>query len=342
MKIAALQIPAYELFDLSPDLVCVADEDGYFQWINKQVCDTLEYTREELLELPISFFIHEADKESTARERLKMIKGKALTNFHNRYISKSGKIIWLEWTSIFINHQSVVFAIAKNITERKEKELRIEERYEKIKSMASHFKNRIESDRKYLAVELHEELAQLAVVIKLDVSWIHEHIAESDPELAKRAEQVLVATGLLLDTIKRIAFSVSPSTLEDLGLNETLYWLCREFTLLNKINCNFNSVINDESINAEQQLDIFRICQESLRNIMQHAKADEVNVDLIEEGNRIVMNIQDNGTGFNTADIAHQPGITLMRELASSINGKFQIESTPGYGTQVKFSVRKY
>lgn len=341
MKIAALQIPAYELFDLSPDLVCVADEDGYFQWINQQVCDTLEYSREELLELPISYFIHEADKESTARERVKMIQGKALTNFHNRYISKSGKIIWLEWTSIFINHQSVVFAIAKNITERKEKEMKIEERYEKIKLMASHFKNRIESDRKYLAVELHEELAQLAAVIKLDVSWIHEHIAESDPELAKRAEQLIVATGLLLETIKRMAFSVSPSTLEDLGLNETLYWLCREFTLLNKISCNFNSEINDENINAEQQLDFFRVCQEALRNIMQHAKADEVNVDLTEDESRVMMKIHDNGIGFNTADIKHQPGITLMRELASSINGKFYIESTPGYGTLIKFSVKK-
>ena len=338
MKLAVLQIPAYELFDLSPDLVCVADEDGYFQWINQQVCDTLEYSREELLKRPISDFIFEGDKEITAGERRRMLNGKALTNFHNRYISKSGKIVWLEWTSIFINHQSVVFAIAKNITERKEKELKIEERYEKIKSMASHFKNRIESDRKYLAVELHEELAQLAVVIKMDVNWLHDQLAEADPEYTKRTEQALLATDLLLDTIKRIAFSVSPSTLQDIGLNETLYWLCREFTLLNKINCNFLSDINDEGLNPEKQLDFFRVCQEALRNIMQHAKADEVDVQLSQSGEKILMEISDNGIGFNINEISHRPGITLMKALASSINGDFEITSEPGFGTQIKFS----
>ncbi len=341
MKIATLHIPPFELFDLSPDLVCVAGEDGYFQWINQQVCDTLEYARDELMEKPISTFIHEDDREITARERQKMLKGKALTNFHNRYITKSGRTVWLEWTSIHINHQSVVFAIAKNITERKEREQKIEERYEKIKSMASHFKKRIESDRKYIAAELHEELAQLAVVIKMDITWLHENVADTDSEISRRTEQALLATGLLIDTIKRIAFSVSPSTLEDLRLNETLYWLCREFSVLNKINCNYLSYINDESINAEQQMDFFRVCQESLRNIMQHSKADVVDVHLCDDAEYIIMEITDNGIGFKIDEISHQPGITLMRQLASSINGNFQIKSIPGAGTEIKFSIRK-
>jgi len=109
-------------FELSPDLLCIAGYDGYFKKINPAVSKTLGYTNEELFASPISSFIHPDDKVLTARRRSALTDGEPLLNFENRYIAKSGAIIWLSWTSMPIKRDKLVFAIAKNITYRKQVE----------------------------------------------------------------------------------------------------------------------------------------------------------------------------------------------------------------------------
>lgn len=106
-------------FENTPALVCVASEDGFFKSINKAVVNKLGYTKEELLSIPIFSLIYPDDKELTSKTRQEMLLGKPLINFENRYITKSGEIIWFQWTSIFLPHKKMVFAIAKDITEKK-------------------------------------------------------------------------------------------------------------------------------------------------------------------------------------------------------------------------------
>ena len=99
------QISAMELtpfFELTPDLVCIAGKDGYLKKVNQSVIDKLGYTKEELLCRPVNEFIHPDDRSTTAAEREKLIKGQPLLNFQNRYITKEGAVIWLEWTSIYL------------------------------------------------------------------------------------------------------------------------------------------------------------------------------------------------------------------------------------------------
>lgn len=109
-------------FDLSPDLLCIAGFDGYFKKINPIVSKTLGYTNEELFARPIDDFVYPADREITSKKRDNIIKDNALFNFENRYLTKSGEIVWLSWTSMPIPSEQVVFAIAKNVTHRKKLE----------------------------------------------------------------------------------------------------------------------------------------------------------------------------------------------------------------------------
>ncbi|WP_339655528.1 helix-turn-helix domain-containing protein [uncultured Salegentibacter sp.] len=110
------------LFDVTPDLLCIAGFDGYFRKINPAVIKTLEYSKEELLKYPITSFVHQEDKEATDKSRAQVIGRKPLLHFENRYISKSGKTIWLTWTSMGIPSKELVFGIAKDITYRKKLE----------------------------------------------------------------------------------------------------------------------------------------------------------------------------------------------------------------------------
>jgi PAS domain S-box-containing protein len=107
-------------FELSPDLFCVAGYDGYFKKINQAVATTLGYTKEELFAAPINSFVHPADQGITNLKRKEIHNGQPLLNFENRYLTKSGETVWLSWTSMPIKRDELVFAIAKNITYRKQ------------------------------------------------------------------------------------------------------------------------------------------------------------------------------------------------------------------------------
>lgn len=109
-------------FELTPDLVCIAGFDGYFKKINPAVKEVLGYSYEELYSFPINHFIYDEDKEITAQERSELLKSIPLVNFENRYLTKSGEIVWLSWTSQPVMEEEIVFAIARDITHKKELE----------------------------------------------------------------------------------------------------------------------------------------------------------------------------------------------------------------------------
>ncbi|RYD88760.1 MAG: PAS domain S-box protein, partial [Sphingobacteriales bacterium] len=107
------------LFDLSPDLLCIAGYDGYFKKINPAVSKTLGYTNEELFARPINSFVHPDDQEITSKNRQRIREDNPLINFENRYLTKSGETVWLSWTSMPIKRDQMVFAIAKIINHKK-------------------------------------------------------------------------------------------------------------------------------------------------------------------------------------------------------------------------------
>lgn len=128
MQEQALAIdPSYNFenfFKLSPDLLCIAGYDGYFKRINPAVSEQLGYSDEELISKPITSFVHPEDRELTKTIQSKLNNSTPVLNFENRYITKDGRTIWLSWTSIPVPEDRLVYAIAKNVTEKKEIELK--------------------------------------------------------------------------------------------------------------------------------------------------------------------------------------------------------------------------
>ncbi|HVS95719.1 MAG TPA: PAS domain S-box protein, partial [Puia sp.] len=296
-----LKEPGFKLstfFEMTPDLVCVAGRDGYFKKVNAAVIKRFGYTENELMSKPIAFFMHPEDREQTLHRRSELLDGKVLVNFQNRYMTKKGEVIWLHWTSIYLEDSEVVFAIAKDITERKQIELDIEEKYKKFKGLANHFKTTMEEDRKFLAKELHEELAQLASVLKMDVEWVKNHSAELSPPSMQRIEHAAVISQMLITTIRRLSFYISPNMLGHLGLTATLEWYCREFTILTGIPCRFESTYDETGLTEEIRIDLFRICQEALTNTLNHARANHVTVKISDVGGQLQLTVTDDGCGF--------------------------------------------
>ncbi|MBS1606999.1 MAG: PAS domain S-box protein [Bacteroidetes bacterium] len=328
-------------FERTPDLVCIAHRNGFFKRVNQAVIEKLGYSEQELMSVPISTFIHPEDKQFTALRRSELLRGKKLLNFQNRYVTKAGATLWLEWTSIYFPEDEVVFAIAKDITERKETELETAEKYKKFKGLATHFKSSIEEDRKTLANELHEELAHLAAVLRSDVEWIKSNAFELSPVARTRIEHASQVGQQLVKAIRRISFSISPNMLVHLGLGATLDWYCREFSVMNGLTCRYEGSFDESSLSEEVKTDLFRICQECLINTLSHGQASYVRVVVEENGDVLQMVITDDGKGFDVEQHKSKSGLVRMRERAASINGELSIHSEIDKGTRICVSVGK-
>jgi PAS domain S-box-containing protein len=114
-----LEIELYQIFNFTPDMICVAGFDGYYKQINPAGLELLGYSIEEMISKPIQSFLHPDDRSSTGNQQQIVYNGKVVQNFENRYITKQGKVVWLSWTATSAQEHGIVYAVAKNITEEK-------------------------------------------------------------------------------------------------------------------------------------------------------------------------------------------------------------------------------
>ena len=205
-------------FELSPDLLCIAGYDGYFKRINPSVSKLLGFTNEELFSKPISEFIHSEDREITAKVRQELLKSTPLLNFENRYITKSGEIVWLHWTSMPIESDEVVFAIAKNITHKKKLE---EERNTLLANFTRHNK-----ELKHLTYRTSHDLRApvnnlLSVFGQMDMTKIEDQETLQFVEILRLASETLKQT--LNDYVDLLCEKDGQdSKIEELDLNVVL------------------------------------------------------------------------------------------------------------------------
>ncbi|KQR67264.1 PAS domain S-box protein [Pedobacter sp. Leaf176] len=108
-----------EVFEFAPDILATIDYRGYFKRINPAAAELLGYSEAELLKKPVKFFVHPQDRFATARRIKLLTEGRKPMNFENRYVTKSGQVKWLSWTANAVSLDGVIFAVAKDITEKK-------------------------------------------------------------------------------------------------------------------------------------------------------------------------------------------------------------------------------
>ena len=114
------------IFNLSPDLIAVANFERHFTRVNPAAEQILGYTQDELLERPYLDFVHPDDRERTAAESAAIGQGKTTLSFENRYVRKDGSYRVLEWTATPVVEESVMYAVARDVTERRRAEIELE------------------------------------------------------------------------------------------------------------------------------------------------------------------------------------------------------------------------
>lgn len=194
-----------------------------------------------------------------------------------------------------------------------------------------------EKERTEIGKELHDNIGQQLTTIKLYLD-----LARSTAD-EETAEMVSLATRNISDVINEIRAlcrSLIPSTLGDLGLEESVTDLIHTFTRTRHLHIRFRAEGFDEDrVPDNQKLMLFRILQEQLNNIAKHAAARKVIVTLRQDDGQVQLEVSDDGTGFDPATVRRGLGLTSMRNRAEMFGGNVRIESSPGNGCTLTVSI---
>lgn len=217
--------------------------------------------------------------------------------------------------------------------ERNALEDEVRERTASLAELATHLQDVRETERGYLARELHDELGSLLTAAKLDVARLKSRLLDT-PDATQRLQHLteLLNSGIALK--RRIIEDLRPSSLSNLGLVASLEILGREFSERSGIPVQM--ALEPVTMDESRQLTIYRMVQESLTNISKYAEATEATIVLKNYGNHAVVEVADNGKGFDPQRIrASTHGLAGMRHRVEAARGKLTIASTPGRGTRV-------
>ena len=193
-----------------------------------------------------------------------------------------------------------------------------------------------EDERKRVARELHDQTTQALAVLLMRIERAAEDIrAGKDPGL----EEVKVLATWALDDVHRLILDLRPSVLDDLGLLSAIRWYA-ERTLREKgvtVRCEFGELAR---LPPELETALFRMCQEAMSNIARHAQATQVLIEVSVEGSEVHVDIEDDGKGFDQAEVARRPGrphwgLLGIAERAELLGGHATIDSAPGAGTRI-------
>lgn len=200
-----------------------------------------------------------------------------------------------------------------------------------------------EADRKRIAAELHDSLGHELLITKNKLLLTVKN--PDDKEFI--ANEVNDATEILsnaIQDVREISYSLHPYQIERLGLTKAIESIADRVAKSTKIKFFKNLDLIDKVLLPEQEINLYRIIQECINNIVKHSGAEEVLLNLNKDEKYISVVISDDGKGFNMSEVAdnsdkHGFGLKGMKERAKLFNGSFEIHSEAGNGTEVKISI---
>jgi len=172
-----------------------------------------------------------------------------------------------------------------------------------------------EDERKRLAREIHDWLGQLLTALNFDVNWIRKKMTPKRKDLVSRLDAM---TGLIQDGVEKaqnIVTSLRPSILDNMGLGPAIEWQIQNFSKRSGIKVIFKTVI-EQHVSPTISIALFRLVEEGLTNVLQHADANEVTINLCEENEHLILELRDNGKGMSETKMTDPKrlGLIAMRE----------------------------
>ncbi len=231
--------------------------------------------------------------------------------------------------------------LAEEMTgELRASEAKLQKTNDNLRRLAAHAETIKESERKRIAREIHDDLGQNLLALRIEADLLASRTSGRHPRLHARARWTLEQIDATIKSVRQIINDLRPHVL-DLGLTAAVDWQIAEFQRRTGIACELVSDGRELHVSDRCATTLFRILQESLTNVSRHARATSVRVELALDAESIAMTVSDNGIGLNKGG-GQKPGsfgLVGIEERVRILGGKCVITSRPNAGTTVHVSI---
>ncbi|MEY8689923.1 MAG: PAS domain S-box protein, partial [Leptothrix sp. (in: b-proteobacteria)] len=331
-----------ELFEHASDGIFIADLTGRYTDINQAGCVLLGRSRDELIGRTIIDLIPPADVA-----RLQQVRDRLIAGAHDigewRLLHKNGQHVAVE-VSTRILSDGRWLGIVRDITARKlvadELEMRVRERTEQLRTLASELEAAENRERRQIARDLHDDLGQTLAAARIRLSPLCEDACDDVRAAAQGIDALIERANR---ATRSLATQLAPAVLHELGLGPAIEWLCDEIHRTYGLNVLIADDGQPKPISPEAGSILYRAVRELLINVARHAGTDRAEIEMLREGDHIVVRVSDSGVGFDTGQLdARTPhtglGLLSVRERLSFIGGTAEVCSVPGDGTVAELS----
>jgi PAS domain S-box-containing protein len=353
------------IFLLSRDLICTAGFDGYFKHVNPSFERILGYSTAELLERPFIEFVYEEDRERTIAEVQALTEGCEALNFQNRYRCKDGSLHWLEWTALGVPERRLIYATARDVTERKQFEADRERREEALRRSQEQLSSALQrvlqveseramwasleethrrEERRRLASELHDSVSQALFSMNLHIRALQLALKQQRGDQLGRLDRGLTELRDLAQSatseMRALIFQLRPDALEEDGLVAAIRKHAAAVAARDGLEVRVHASEDPLPLNPRAEVELLRVVQEALHNSVKHAHPDHVEIRLTEAADAVrtlVVEVADDGVGFDQG--VSRPGhlgLKTMRERTERLGGQFTVDSSPAGSTTVR------
>jgi len=330
----------------SDDAIIAETLDGIILSWNQGAARMYGYTAEEIVGCPISRLIPSDHPDELSGILQRLARGEHLDHYETTRVRKDGQRIdvslTISPTQDAAGNISGASIIARDTTERNRAEDATRQSQQQLRALSAHLQTIREEECTRIAREIHDELGQVLTGLKMELSLLEESWSDSVPRDARTLnERAFERMRSLVDgsiqTVRKIATELRPMMLDNLGLSAAIEWQAEEFLKISGIPCEVSLPEDEMSLDRDTSTALFRILQESLTNIVRHAKASRVSVHLWNENDITVLQVQDNGVGIPAHLVAGPAsfGLLSMKERALMLGGTVDVVSGPGAGTKI-------
>jgi PAS domain S-box-containing protein len=330
-----------DLYDHAPDMYHSLNRDGIIIDCNETEARMLGYKKEEVIGRPIAAFLTEESRKRYEKEFSTLTEHRELFGLERELVRKDGSTFTAS-LNVFVEVDEKgsllrTKTIGRDMTERKRVEIELRRSRQELRNLSAHIQSAREEERGHIAREIHDELGQTLSKLKLDIAWLKKRLSNEQRLLVGKADKMTELVDNTIRTVQRISSELRPGVLDYLGLSAAIEWQAKEFRERTGIPCSTEIAPDVDVEDQHIAIAMFRIFQETLTNIMRHAKASRVDVVLKQETGVLLLEVRDNGQGIPEEKIFQHTSFGLMgiRERARFFNGRVRITGTPGKGTTV-------
>jgi signal transduction histidine kinase len=210
--------------------------------------------------------------------------------------------------------------------------------HDRLRQQSLHELEAQEVERRRVARELHDEIGQLLVGLKLLLDLNRKQVA---PEAGRTFTEAIDLVDRLAVGVRNLSLELRPSILDDLGLVPALLWQFERYQAQTGIRVEFRQQAADRRFPSPVETAMFRITQEALTNVARHAQTQLVKVSLRHQDQALALQVRDEGSGFQAAHVSMHDSVGLagMQERATLLNGRFELHTAPGQGTTIDVEI---